>query len=81
MEGKSCWNHWIWVSRGPLFQMLLPNPSDWKKSKFMVVAPMMAMFAPFLKSPPLAFDGGSSGNPKRSAARANKLSSSSFNLQ
>jgi len=37
-----------------------------KKSKLMVVAPMMAMFAPFLKSPP-ALDAGGSGSPKCSA--------------
>jgi hypothetical protein len=42
-EGISCWNHWIWVLRGPLFQILSPMPSDWEKPESMVVAPMMAM--------------------------------------
>jgi hypothetical protein len=65
MEGMSCWNHWIWVPRGPLFQMLLPRPCLLKNSRSMVVAPMMAMFAPFLTSPaPIALDGGRSGRPK-----------------
>ena len=69
MEGMSCLNHWIWVLRGPLFQILSAMPSDWKKPESMVVAPMIAMFAPFLKSAPPCFDGFSSGSPYFSAAR------------
>jgi hypothetical protein len=68
-EGRIFRNHWICVSRGPLFQILSLRPMDWKKSKFMVVAPMMAMLAPFLKSPLACWDAGGSGRPKCSAAR------------
>jgi hypothetical protein len=70
MEGISCLNHWIWVLRGPLFQILSAMPSDWKKFESMVVAPMIAMFAPFLKSAPPCFDGFSSGSPYFSARKS-----------
>lgn len=67
-DGKSCWNHWICVSNGPLFHILLLRPIDWKKSALRVVAPIIAMLAPFWKLVLLDFDGGSSGKPKYSAA-------------
>jgi hypothetical protein len=66
-EGKSCWNHWICVSKGPLFHILSLKPIDWKNSALRVVAPIIAMLAPFWKLVPLVFDGGSSGKPKSSA--------------
>uniref|UniRef100_A0A0A9DU79 Uncharacterized protein n=1 Tax=Arundo donax TaxID=35708 RepID=A0A0A9DU79_ARUDO len=48
---------------GPLFQILSESPSERKKSASMAVAPVMAMFAPFLKSAVVDLDGGRNGSP------------------
>ena len=48
---------------GPLFQILPESPSDRKKGASMAVAPVIAMFAPCLKSALLDLDGGRNGSP------------------
>jgi hypothetical protein len=63
MEVAICWNHCSWKLMGPLFQILSDSPSERKKGASMAVAPVIAMFAPFLKSAVVDLDGGRNGSP------------------
>jgi len=51
----------------PVFQILPSTPISLKKEDSMEVAPVMAKFAPFLKSASFDLDGGGNGNPNFSA--------------
>jgi hypothetical protein len=51
----------------PVFQILPSTPISLKKEDSMEVAPVMAKFAPFLKSASFDLDGSGNGNPNFSA--------------